>query len=109
MCATSVIADHFGDELSRRYPWAPTQPGYPGLPVIPWPDNPSQIPEPTRPTKAEFEALKREVESIKELLKKAQKYDEDTGQPDCEKDEKVALLKRIAEVVGVDLADVLGG
>jgi hypothetical protein len=34
-------------------------------------------------------------------------YDAATGQPDCEMDDKVELLKRIAELVGVDVREVL--
>lgn len=55
------------------------------------------------PTREEFEALKQEVEALKGLLKAAKIYDEQTGQPDCETDEKMALLRQIAEKVGVDL------
>jgi len=36
----------------------------------------------------------------------AKVFDAITEQPDCEVDEKVALIKRIAELVGVDLHDV---
>jgi hypothetical protein len=56
----------------------------------------------------EFEALKREVEEMKQLLLAAKRIDEITGQPDCETDDKVELLKRVAEAVGVDLEDVFG-
>ena len=59
-------------------------------------------------SKEEFAALKKEVELIKDLLKRAKKYDEDNGEPDCEMDEKIALLKAVAEVVGVDLDEVFG-
>lgn len=55
----------------------------------------------------EFEALRREVQELKELLKAAKKFDQATGQPDCEMDEKIAFIKQVAEFVGVDLQDVL--
>ena len=42
-------------------------------------------------------------------LKNAKEIDRVTGQPDCEMDEKVAIIKRFAEVVGVDLSEVFGG
>jgi F0F1-type ATP synthase delta subunit len=54
----------------------------------------------------EFDKLKREVEKMKELLKKAKEIDEATEQPNCEKENKVAMLKKLAELVGVDLKDV---
>lgn len=58
-------------------------------------------------SRAEFDALKAEVTALRGLLEAAKKFDEETGQPDCEQEEKVALLKRIAEMVGVDISDVL--
>ncbi|VDM10415.1 unnamed protein product [Wuchereria bancrofti] len=57
-------------------------------------------------TKQEFEQLKKEVEDMKKLLIRAKEYDEKTGQPDCEMEEKVALLKKVAELVGVDLSEI---
>jgi hypothetical protein len=59
-------------------------------------------------SKEDFDALKREVELLKEMLIAAKQYDEATGQPDCEMEEKVDLLKRIAALVGVDLQEVFG-
>lgn len=56
----------------------------------------------------EFQALKREVESLKKLLKAAKIYDDETGQPDCEDAEKVALLRGLARHLGVDLDEVFG-
>lgn len=91
MCAVSMISDHYGDkwrDLVRPHQnWPITQP---------------QI------SRSEFDALKAEVENLKELLRKAKEYDERTGQPDCEKDEKVAIVRQVAKLVGVDLSDVLG-
>jgi hypothetical protein len=55
----------------------------------------------------EFDALKRDVEEMKALLKRAKEYDERTGQADCENAEKVALIRKVAELVGVDLREVL--
>ena len=59
-------------------------------------------------TREEFEALKAEVAEMKELLLAAKRIDEITGQPDCEMEEKVDLLRRVAEAVGVDLDEVFG-
>ena len=56
----------------------------------------------------ELIALRKEVQEMKELLIKAKLYDEATNQPHCEQEEKVALLKKIAELVGVDLSEVFG-
>lgn len=54
-------------------------------------------------SREEFDALRREVQMIKELLEKAKEYDERTNQPNCELDEKIALLKKVADLVGIDI------
>lgn len=59
-------------------------------------------------SREEFDALRCEVEELKALLLAAKAFDEATGQPDCEMDEKVELIKRVAEAVGVDLEDLFG-
>lgn len=59
------------------------------------------------PTREEFEALKTELESLKKLLTAAKQYDEETGQPNCEDAKKVALIKQLADLIGVDLSKVL--
>jgi hypothetical protein len=58
------------------------------------------------PTREEFEALKKEVEELKKVLQAAKKYDEVTNQKDCEIEEKIQLVKRVAEFFGIDLSDV---
>jgi hypothetical protein len=95
MCVVSMVSQHYTDK------WQDTL----------YPDHPWWIvPTVTQPeiSKDEFDALKRDVEELKALLKRAKKYDEDTGQPDCETADKVALLRKVAQLVGVDLGDVLG-
>ena len=89
MCVVSMIGDHFGKK------WEPYH-------VPPTPLNPSIVFVPP----ADYEQLKRDVAEMKELLMRAKKYDEANGEPACEKQEKVKLLKAIAELVGVDLSDV---
>jgi hypothetical protein len=90
MCIVSVIGDQFRDSLPNRFPnyqhWT--------------------TPLPVGPTRQEFDDLKKEMQELKELLKAAKRYDDRTGQTDCEQEDKIALLKRLAELVGVDLSDV---
>lgn len=110
MCVVSMVSDHYRDKWIPR-PWV-----VPPSDVYPFPgDNRPIRPEEIFPSidkskisREEFEQLKREVQEMKELLKRAKKYDEDTGQPDCQMDQKVALLRKIAEAVGVNLNDVFG-
>lgn len=88
MCTVSMIGEHFGEKF--------TQPDYPQI----W----------TRPAAAvsreEFDRLRADVEEMKKLLLRAKDYDRRSGQPDCEMADKVALLKKVAEFVGVDLLDI---
>ena len=98
MCTVSNIGTGWGVTVPDRYPWIQpyVQPYAPPMPAV--------IPGVSQ---FEFDRLKREVEELRKLLAAAKAFDAATGQPDCEVDEKVALIKRIAEIVGVDLGDVL--
>lgn len=98
MCIVSNIGSRWGGTFPGRYPWIQpyVQPSPTPIPVT--------IPGVSQ---EEFDRLKREVVELKKLLVAAKDFDTATGQPDCEVDEKVALIKRIAEFVGVDLGDVL--
>ena len=92
MCVVSMIGDHYREKWEPQFPQNPVQP----YQVFPY--NP--------PSRYEFDELKKEVLEMKELLKRAKKYDEETGQKDCEMEDKVALLKKVAEMVGVSLDDI---
>lgn len=100
MCIVSNIGDYWREKLPEQHPW-----------TTPWiQPNPGVQPNPgisLSPTREEFEALKRDVEALKKLLEAAKKFDEETNQPHCEHEDKVALIKKVAELVGVDLKDVL--
>lgn len=92
MCVVSNVSDYFNNRtLPKKYP------NY-----IQWVYNHHA------PSREEFEALKRDVEELKKLLEAAKVYDEKVGEPHCEAEEKVNLIKKIAEIVGVDLKGVLG-
>ena len=85
MCMVSVIADNGVKHIETRWPGF-----FPDTTTVP----PNVLSGTLMggPSRAEFDALKREVESLKVLLLAAKKHDEATGQPDCAKDEKVAAL-----------------
>lgn len=91
MCAVSNI----GDQYAGQWPGAAGGAALFGL-------------FPQGPTKQEFEDLKREVLQMKELLKKAKAQDEAEGNKDCEMEEKLKILRAVAEAVGVSLDDVFG-
>jgi hypothetical protein len=57
-------------------------------------------------TRPEFESLKKEVEEMKALLIKAKIYDEKNNEPNCEMEDKISTLKKMAELMGVSLDEV---
>jgi hypothetical protein len=101
MCSVSAIGGEWTTLVPQTYPWI-TPYVQPNAPTI----QPNFIYNFPEVSPEEFDRLKNEVEELKTLLQAAKKFDEATGQPDCEIDEKVGLIKRIAELVGVDMGDV---
>lgn len=95
MCIVSNIGEIFIEELPKRYPSFAPNPG--ALPSIVWQDVEAR---------QQLAELKKEMQEIKELLKAAKKYDEATGQKDCEMEAKIQLLKHFADVVGISLEEV---
>lgn len=83
MCVVSMIGDHYSKKWES-------------IPISEF-----QV------SRGEFESLKKEVQEMKELLKKAIRYDEEHNQPECEIEEKIELLRKVASLVGIDLDDVL--
>lgn len=55
----------------------------------------------------EVAVLRKDIEQLKILLAAAKKYDESTGQAECESEEKMKLLKTVAEALGIDLSDAI--
>lgn len=97
MCSVSMVGDHYRD-MWKDNPLT-RQPS-----IQQWPPGAFD----SSPTRSEFNELKRQVEEMKLLLARAKKYDEDNGEPECEIDEKMDLLRKVAKLVGVELDDVLG-
>lgn len=97
----SNIGDGWRDSFPKKWPQLPQWPQFPTpLPHIP----PYQIP--SEVTREEIEALRKEMEELKRLLQAAKRFDESTGQPHCEIDEKVAMVKAVGAAVGVDMQEV---
>ena len=95
MCTVSMIGDQWQRDFTPRFP--------PQIPYDRIDLEEYKLPEISR---AEFEELKEEMRELKKLLLAAKEYDEKTGQPDCETDDKMALIKAVAEAVGVDFDSV---
>lgn len=92
MCLVSAVMEYGNQAIQNAYPWTQSYPNYYkyglGTPDVP---------------KEEFDALKKEVQELKQVIIAAKLYDSVTNQPDCEMEEKVAAIKKIAELVGVEL------
>ncbi len=98
MCVVSNV----GDDWSRREKWPdwPTQ--------IPFPDrSPAIIPENTiYNLKLENVKLRIQVEQMKRELEEARRQDIREGNADCEMEEKVIILKKIAALFGIELKEI---
>ena len=100
MCVVSFIGDaykkHFDDNL-----WQPWR-------VAPYGDMPDNKTEPAPAvSKKDFDELKAKVEEMLEMLKAARAYDIATGQKDCQMEDKMEMLRRVCEVVGLDLTNIV--
>lgn len=100
MCFVSYVGEWGQRTIPERYPniFEPAVPATSSSTT--WGINLNMV------TAEEFAALKKEVEDLKALLRKAKVIDEVAGNPDCEMEEKVAFFKKLAEFLGVDMKDV---
>lgn len=102
MCVVSMVGDHYNQKWSEP-PYrdligrlTPTRKAIGSSSTYSW----------NLVTREEFDSLKKEVEEMKELLKRAVEYDERNNEPHCEIEEKVEVLKKVAELLGVDLDSI---
>lgn len=104
MCTMSMVAHDWHDRNPQYTPIVP----YYQMPGSPFNQEPLDLSKLfVQPiTRAAFDELKKELAAIKDLLLAAKKYNEATGQKDCEDKEKIKLFKRLAEITGVDLSKV---
>ncbi len=110
MCAVSNTGDYirknWDDNWNTRYPSIP-YPNYPKTyPVTPLPTSDTFTNIELAKFREELSKLKEDVLEIKELLKAAKKFDDATDQHECEMAEKVELIKRVADLVGVDMEEI---
>jgi hypothetical protein len=92
----SMIGDYYHDK------WYPTP-----TPEIPNIGVPYPLPPTPNVTKEEFEALRRDVLEMKELLKRALDYDKRNNEPHCETHAKMEVLRNVAKIVGISLDDII--
>lgn len=101
MCVVSMVMDHYQD---RWFPKPQPGPFIDGNAILI-----ADLQKKLNEQNSLIEKLTREFEEMKSLLERAQKYDADNNEPDCEVDEKVQLMLKLAELLGVDPGDVLKG
>lgn len=117
MCVVSMIADGYRDRWLPGSPYRPWE--WPNGGWYPRPEKevdlkelekmlkPKEKDEEEGISREEYEALREELEELKLLIKAAKRFDEKTGQPDCESAEKTEFLKKMGEILDVDMSDVL--
>ena len=101
MCVVSMVGQHYDEKW-----WPQIKPQPQQIPFDKTTITTTDLEKWLTPTKADFDALKKEVEEMKKLLQKALEYDKRNNEPHCEMENKVALLKKVAELVGVSLEDI---
>lgn len=87
MCVVSNVGDYWQRRLPERYPWV-QQPQQLGLAGV---------------SQEDFDKLRTDVEEIKRQLSEARKIDAAEGNADCGTEEKLALIREVARLIGVDL------
>ncbi len=91
MCTVSMVTDYWNQNDRNKYNGIAQ--GIGGLNYNPV-------------SRAEFEQLRKEMLELKELLKSAKAYDVATNQHNCEKEENVKVLIRIAKALDIDFEDI---
>lgn len=97
MCVISMVGDQYTEKFKN----------WPGFASPPLPGQTTHTILTAGVSQADFDKLKAEVVEMKAALIKAKLLDEASGQKDCHMEEKVALLRKVAEAVGINLDDVL--
>jgi phage terminase large subunit-like protein len=104
MCTVSMVMDHFNQEWDPYKKFNPIPQKIENVPNL----NPLDLSKlfEKQVGRFEFDQLKREVENMKKLLERAIEYDKKNNEPHCELEEKIATIKKIAQLVGVDLEEI---
>jgi hypothetical protein len=105
MCVYSMIADSFEDRWKWKY--VPSEPYSVQPKIVPLPDTIIYSDPPAQVTKSDLDLLrdelKKEIQILIDLLKKAKIYDAENQEPDCELEDKKKRLKEIAQGWGLDI------
>lgn len=85
MCVVSSVGDYWEKNIYPTYPTTPT---------YTWPNT-------------EVERLQKDIKALKVLLKAAIEFDKETGQPECQHEDKIKLIRKMAEAAGIDLEGII--
>ena len=107
MCTFSMVVDDWKKRTADQHPWTGPYLDFPDIKIVPYTPTVTVPPIEELATKAEVDALKQEIEALKKLLRAAGEYDAATGQPNCEQEEKIKALRILAQLLGVDMGDLL--
>lgn len=103
MCVVSAIGDNWQQSFPEKFPnWEETVRYWPTV----QPPNTVVLSSELEGFRKEIEAIRQDILELKKLLKVAIDYDAKTGQPHCENEDKIALIRKVADAVGVDLSDL---
>lgn len=98
MCVYSMIMDHYTEKWGKYVPPEPPR----TIPLVPW-DYPPYWPDVLPAPEAKPPISPEEIEEFRELLRRAKAYDKNNNEPDCELESKKAILKELAEKLGVEI------
>ena len=97
-----------GGPIKPYEPWDPDLPKQPySPPSTPKPLPPLPFVPPPHPSDEEIKELRKELELLKSLLRRAKIYDSENGEPDCEADEKVEVIRKLSELADYDMGDAI--
>lgn len=95
MCVVSNIGRQWGER--EKWPWKPGKITFPALP-------PDFLPAVEDALKGkEYADLEKRIKALEDVVKKAKEYDERTGQPGCETEDKWKEFRKLADELGVKL------
>jgi hypothetical protein len=110
MCVVSAVSSDWIDRTQPRFPsvW-PIYPPIKEPNLIPAADFEISPKGLAAKQREEIAELKEEVLKLKAELEKARAQDIADGNPDCEMEDKVTIIKGLARLLDVDMGDVFGG
>lgn len=98
MCVVSAIGDVYTETFPYRWPQFDVVTKPPDM--IDWPIFQEGV------NAREIKKLRDELEELKKVIKAAQLSDAKTTQPNCDKPDKLKLIRLLCEALGVDLSEL---